>query len=147
MAQPTTARAGKMIVRIESADSPNVFVAPCGFTSKAFNLGKNLSEVLIGDCNDPDAAAWLARDVQSKTASITGEGLLAAESVQTWLGLVDDDDGRECEVEVIFSTGSITYVGNFHLETWNVGSEQGQRVTSNISMQSDGPVVGTWTPV
>ena len=146
MADPTTARAGQMIVRIESADSPNDFIAPCGFTSKAFNIGKNLSEILIKDCNDPDAAAWLARDVQSKTASITGEGLLAAEAVPTWLGLIGDDDGRQCEVEIGFATGTLTYIGNFHLEGWNISSDDGQRVTSNITLQSDGAIVSTWTP-
>jgi len=147
MAQPNTARFGKFIVSLESADTPNVFVAPCGFTSKSLVMGKNLSEISIPDCNDPDLPIWLGRDVQTNTASITGEGVLAAESVPRWLAAYESTESVECQVEVQFSTGTLTFQGHFHLENWTLGAEQGGRVTANVSMQSDGEITGTWTPV
>lgn len=147
MAQPNTARFGKFIVSLESADSPSVFVAPCGFTSKSLVMGKNLSEISIPDCNDPDLPIWLGRDVQTNTASITGEGVLAAESVPRWLAAYESTESVECQVEVQFSTGTLTFQGHFHLENWTLGAEQGGRVTANVSMQSDGEITGTWTPV
>lgn len=146
MAQPVTAKFGAMIVSLESLDSPNQFHAPCGFTSKSLVMGKNLSEIQLPDCNDPDLASWLGRDVQSKTAAISGEGVMAAESVETWLDFYESDVSREVEVEITFSTGVLVFLGTFHLENWTMGAEQGGRVTCNISMQSDGEIAGTWTP-
>jgi hypothetical protein len=147
MAQPVTARFGKFVVSLESADSPNVFEAPCGVTSKSLVMGKNLSEVSIPDCLDPDAVIWLGRDVQSQTSSITGQGVLAAESVPRWLAAYESASSVECQVEVEFSTGTLLFQGNWHLETWTLGAEQGGRVTIDVSMQSDGEIAGSWTPV
>jgi hypothetical protein len=146
MAQPVTARFGKFIVSLESEDSPNVFVAPCGFTSKSLVMGKNLSEISIPDCDDPDLPIWLGRDVQSNTASITGQGVFAAESVERWLAAYESNESVECQVEVEFSTGVLLFQGHFHLETWTLGAEQGGRVTIDVSMPSDGEITGTWTP-
>lgn len=146
MAKPTTAKFGAFTVSLESEDSPNVFIAPCGFTSKSLTMGKNLSEVSIPDCDDPDAPIWLGRDVQSQTSQISGEGVLAAESVERWLAAYNSVESVECEVEVTFSTGVLKFTGFWHLETLTIGAEQGGRVTINVSMQSDGEIVGTWTP-
>lgn len=146
MAQPVTARFGKFVVRIATSDSPNDFRAPCGFTSKSLVMGKNLSEISLPDCDDPDLPIWLARDVQSNTASISGEGVLAATAVSDWLEFYESSVSFECQVEVEFSTGTLTFEGYFHLESWTLGAEQGGRVTCNVSMQSDGEITGTWTP-
>lgn len=146
MAQPATAKFGSFVVSIAMNDSPNDFRAPCGFTSKSLVMGKNLSEISIPDCDDPDLPIWLGRDVQSQTASITGEGVLAAASIADWLQFYESADSFECEVEVTFSTGVLSFTGFFHLETWTLGAEQGGRVTCNVSMQSDGEIAGTWTP-
>lgn len=145
MAAPSTARFGAFIVSLESMESPNVFVAPCGFTSKSLVMGKNLSEVSLPDCDDPDAPIWLGRDVQSQTSSISGEGVLAAEAVERWLDAYNSVESVECEVEVTFSTGTLKFTGNWHLETLTIGAEQGGRVTISVSMQSDGEITGTWT--
>jgi hypothetical protein len=146
MAQPTTAKFGQFIISLASADSPNEFIAPCGFTSKSLTFTKNLSEVNIPDCDDPDAPFWLARDVQSLSAAISGEGVLAAESIQRWEAFRDSTDSVPAEIEITFSTGVLTYTGNFHMESFAIGSEQGGRVTVNASLQSDGEVAGVWTP-
>ncbi len=50
-------------------------------------------------------------------------------------------DSIECEVEIEWPDGSKElYTGRFHVESLEIGSPEGQRVTSNVSMQSDGPV-------
>ena len=146
MAAPNTAKFGAFVVSLESFDSPNVFIAPCGFTSKSLVMGKNLAEIALPDCSDPDLPIWLGRDVQSQTASISGEGVLAAESVEAWLDFYNDADSHECKVEVEFSTGTLQFIGNFHLENLTIGAEQGGRVTINATLQSDGQIVGTFTP-
>ncbi|MGE3874093.1 MAG: phage tail tube protein [Parvibaculaceae bacterium] len=147
MAPPVTARFGKFTVSLSDGGTPETFVAPCGFTSKSLVLGKNLSEIAIPDCDDPDLAPWLGRDVSSKTASVTGEGVLAASALPLWQAAFDNDESIRAEVEIQFSTGAQTYVGAFHLENMTLGAERdGGRVTINVSMQSDGELVPLWTP-
>lgn len=145
MAAPITAKFGKFRVLLGDDASPIVYTAPCGFTSKSLTLGKSLSEVSLPDCEDPDAPIVVARDVESITASISGEGVLAASSVITWLEAYETTDSVPVKIEIEFSTGVVTWTGLFHLESLELGAEQGGRVTLNVSMQSDGELVRTDT--
>ena len=138
MADPTTAKFGKFRVLLGNAASPEVFTAPCGFNSKALNLTKNLSEITLPDCDDPDAAAWIARDVESLSAAISGEGVLAKESADEWMDAFESADSVNVKVEIDFTTYTYVYTGAMHLSTFNMGAERGGRVTASIEMQSDG---------
>ena len=144
MAQPTTAKPGKMRVLLESVDSPGVYVAPCGLTTKGLTISKNLAEITIPDCDDPDAPFWMARDVESMSASISGEGVLAAESEDFWNDAAFSTDAVGARIEIEFSTGTRTFEGDFHLDSFQVNAQQGQRVSVTISMQSDGQVSTAW---
>lgn len=144
MAQPTTAKPGKMRVLLGNGADPEVFSAPCGLTTKGLTITKNLSEVTIPDCDDPDAPFWMARDVESMSASISGEGVLAAESEAIWNTAAFSTDSLNVRVEVEFTTGTRVFEGAFHLNEFGVNAQQGQRVSANISLQSDGIVESTW---
>ena len=146
MAQPTTAKFGKFRVLIGNGADPETFSAPCGFTSKAFTLSKNLQEITIPDCDDPDAPFWIARDTESLSASITGEGLAAAESIQAWTDAAYSTDPINAKVEIEFATGTLTFSGPFHIDNFNPSADQGGRVQLSVSMQSDGQISKTWTP-
>ncbi len=145
MAQPITARFGKFKVSLGDDSSPIAYTAPCGFTSKSLSLGKGLSEVLIPDCDDPDAPLATGRDVESTTASVSGEGVLAAGSVLTWLTAYESTEAVPVQIEVEFSSGTVVWTGLMHVESLEVGAEQGGRVTLNVSMQSDGALVRSGT--
>jgi hypothetical protein len=123
------------------------YTAPCGFTSKSFTLTKNLQEIDIPDCDDPDAVAWIGRDAQNLSAAITGEGVAAAESVPTWNDAWQSVESIPAKVEIEFATGTLSYTGMFQVESLAFAAEQAGRVTLNVSMQSDGEVVDLWTPV
>ncbi len=145
MAQPITARAGKFRVLLGDSADPIVYAAPCGFTSKSLSLGKSLSEVLIPDCDDPDAPLATGRDVESTTASISGEGVAAASSLPVWLDAYDSTESVPVKVEIEYSTGIVTWTGLMHVESLELGAEQGGRVSLNVSMQSDGQLTRTDT--
>lgn len=145
MAPPITARFGKFRVLLGSGSGPVTYAAPCGFTSKSLTLGKSLSEVSIPDCDDPDKPITIGRDVESTTASIDGEGVLAASAVVTWLDAYESTDSIPVKIEVEFSTGTVTWTGNMHVESLEIGAEQGGRVTINVTMQSDGELARTDT--
>lgn len=145
MAAPTTAKFGKFRVLLGDGASPEVFAAPCGFTSKSLVLSKNLTDVNLPDCDDPDAPAWVGRDVESLTASITGEGVMAAESAPDWMDAFESTDSISVKVEIEFPAVTYTYTGKMHIASMTLGAEQGGRITNNVEMQSDGELVRTLT--
>lgn len=55
-------------------------------------------------------------------------------------------DGVSVRIEVEFSSGTLVYEGKFKFESFEIGAENGGRVTVTVSMQSDGEVTETWTP-
>lgn len=105
MAKPVTVRFGRFFVRLSDGNSPAAFVAPCGFTSKAFNRSKTLGEVNVPDCDDPDAPAWVERDVQNMSATISGSGVLAKSAVPVWEAALASVESIECEVELEYPDG------------------------------------------
>ncbi|WP_257154248.1 phage tail protein [Paracoccus pantotrophus] len=138
----TTTRSKKMFVRLSNGAEPPVFIAPCGFTEKSFNRSKTFGETVTPYCEGgDDIVDWVERDTVSMTASISGQGVMARQSVPTWEAALASADSIECEVEIEWPDGSKElYTGRFHVESLEIGSPEGQRVTSNVSMQSDGPV-------
>jgi len=143
MAAPTTAKFGKFRVLLGDSASPIVYTAPCGFTSKSLTLTKNLQDINLPDCDDPDAPAWVGRDVQSLSAAISGEGVLASESAEDWMDAYEDTDSVPVRIEIEFTTITWVYTGLMHISEMVLGAEQGGRVTNNVSMQSDGELVRT----
>lgn len=143
MVKPTTIKSGKIRVKLGDGASPEVFTAPCGFTSKSFVRNKTLNEVSVPDCDDPDAPAWTERDVAALSWSVTGQGVLAAEALETWDAFFDSTESRNVLIEEEFPApiGIVTYTGRAHLENLEHGAELGQRVTINVSLQSDGELV------
>ncbi len=146
MAQATTVRGGKIRVLLGNSATPIVYAAPCGFTQKTITLNKALEEQQIPDCENPDQVDWLGRDATSLSMSISGEGVLAAESVETWLDAFDSIESVPAKVEWEFPAKTITWTGNMHVESMEVGAPNGRRATANISMQSDGEMVRVVTP-
>lgn len=146
MATATRIKGGKVKVLLGDDANPIVYTAPCGFTSKTITFTKGLEEVNVPDCDDPDAVDWVGRDATSLSMSVSGEGVMAAQSIDTWLDAFHDVDSVPVKVEFEFPAKTITYTGRMHVETLEGTAPNGQTVTSNISMQSDGEMVRTTAP-
>lgn len=146
MAQATTTRGGKVRVLLGDDATPIVYSAPCGFTSKSVTFTKGLEEVMIPDCNDPDKVDWIGRDAMSLSIGVNGDGVLAAESVDTWLDAWHDVESVPAKIEIEFPAKTITYTGRMHVETFSFEAPNSRRVTSSVAMQSDGEMVRTTTP-
>lgn len=141
MAQATTIKGGKVRVKLGDSATPIEYTAPCGLTQRSITLTKNLNEVSIPDCEDPDAVDWIGRDAASLSMSISGEGVLASESIVTWLDGWESIDSVPVQVEIVFPVTTYTYTGKMHIESLEVGANNGERATINVSMQSDGEMV------
>ena len=149
MTQPTTAKFGKMLIELGDDTPPpgTVYAAPCGFTSKGVTISKNLQEINIPDCEDPDAPIWVGRDVQSQSCTITGDGVAAAESVPDWDDAAMATASVPMRVTIDFlPTGKKVIEGNFHIDSEAFAADAGGRVTLAINATSDGPVTALWTP-
>lgn len=138
MAQATTIKGGKVRILLGSGSGPVVYEAPCGFTQRSITLSKALEEIDIPDCDDPDKIAWLGRDATSLSMSVSGEGVLASESVEAWLDAFESVDSVPVKVEMEFPAKTITWTGNMHVESLESGAPRTGRATLNVSMQSDG---------
>jgi hypothetical protein len=147
MAQATTIKGGKFRVLVGNDAIPIVYSNPCGFTQRSITINKGLEEVNVPDCNDPDKVDWVGRDATSLSMSVSGEGVLAAESVDTWLEAVESIDSVPVKIEWEFPAKTITWTGSMQVESLEAGAANGQRATLNVSMQSDGQMVRTSTPV
>jgi hypothetical protein len=141
MVAPVTARFGKFRVLIGDGASPIVYTAPCGFTSKSLTLTKDLTDVNLPDCDDPDAVAWVGRDASSLSASVSGEGVMASQSIETWLDAWENVESVPVKIEVEFPAKTVTWTGYMHVATFTAGAEQGGRATANVELQSDGELV------
>lgn len=137
MSQPTTIKGGKVRVLLDLAGS-GTYSAPCGFTSRSITLSKALNEFQLPNCEDPDAIDWLGRDAVSLSMSINGEGVLASESVETWLDAWESVDSVAAKVEWEFPNKTITWTGLMHVENVETTAPNAQRATMTVSLQSDG---------
>lgn len=131
-----------------TADPPAaiIYAAPCGLTTKNLQISKNLTEVDIPDCDDPDAPSWIARDVQNLSVTISGDGVAAAESVPDWNAAAISTESVPMKVDIIFSSGTKTFTGDFIVDQLTFGAQAGARVTLGFNAQSDGQVFDAWTP-
>ena len=144
--QPVTAKFGKMLIELGTPGTPITYAAPCGFTSKGVTISKNLQEVNIPDCDDPDAPTWVGRDVLSQSATITGDGVAAAASVPDWDDAAMATESIPMKVTIDFEgVGTKVITGNFHVDSEAFAATQGGRVTLAINAVSDGAVTAVWT--
>jgi hypothetical protein len=146
MAKPVTTKGGMLRILLGDDSEPVVYAAPCGLTSKSLTLSKGLEEVNIPDCDDPTAIDWLGRDAVSLSMAVSGEGVLAEASVDTWLSAWESADSVPVKVELEFPATTWTWTGFMHVETAELGAPSNTgRVTGNFSLQSDGEMVRTST--
>lgn len=144
MALPTTVNGSKLLIQLESDDSPNVFTAPCGLTTTGFNLTASANEFNVPDCDDPDDPMFTKRVISALSAGVTGSGTLAMESFETWRTWMLS--GQPKNIRIVFD---VTPDGGYYemsavLTTFNQSGEIGALVNAEVEIQSNGLI--TWVP-
>lgn len=145
MALPTTLSASKLTIWIGDSASPGTFVAPCGLTTKGIQFSANTNDITIPDCDNPDAASWTGRVVESLSATINGSGVLAMEALATWRAFFEAATEKLCRVVIDDGAGAIGghWDGLFVCTGFNVTGNLGEKIQVEITAQSAGAV--TWT--
>lgn len=146
MAQATTVRGGKVRILLGSGTAPIVYAAPCGFTNRSITFTKGLEESNVPDCDDPDKIDWIGRDATSLSISVSGEGVLAYESTDTWDEAWQSLESVPARIEIEWPLKTVVWTGRLHIESMELGATNGTRATLNVTMQSDGAFVRTETP-
>lgn len=141
MARPTTYKFGELIIEVGDGGDPEVFGAPCGLTSKDFNAQAQTADTNVPDCDDPDAASWLERDVTSLTRDISGSGVLAGEFLETWDDWWTSANTRNCRVSLEGGAlGSWQWSGAYILQQFQITGSIGEKLQVSVVMVSDGEV-------
>jgi hypothetical protein len=141
MAQPTVLPGTKLLILVGDGASPEVFAEPCGLTTKSFDLAASTNTTLIPDCDDPEAPAWEAKDVNSLSATVSGTGVMAVESFEKWNDWFMEAQSRSAQIK-LDSADLGHYAGTFILSAFKLGGTRGQKVTVDITLVNDGAV--TW---
>lgn len=148
MARPTTLSFGNFKIWIADADSPGAYLAPCGFTQKALTIDATTSDTTVPDCDDPEAPAWTERGVTALSATVTGQGIMAMESLEKWREWMLAAESRAVRVEFDASvpSGGGYYSGSAILQSLGhsvaLGSD-GNKAQLAVNLVSDGE--WTWT--
>lgn len=140
MAQPTTLRGTKLLIKLGNGASPETFTAPCAIATKSFNRSAGVNEFTIADCDDPDAPAWTERVKGALSSTISGSGTLAKEALDAYEEWYELTDSRNVQVTLDFSGDPRAYLGKYHLTTLNITGEQEGKIQVEIELQSDGEV-------
>ncbi len=137
MTQPTVLSGTKLLILIGDGNSPETFSQPCGLTTRNFNLKASTNSTLIPDCDNPEAPAWEAKDVNALSADVSGEGVMAVESFDLWDDWFLSAEPKNVRIEL--NDPALGYwEGSFILTDLRYGGTRGQKVTLGITMANDG---------
>lgn len=141
MARPTTFVGSSVAIYLESSTTPGEFNRPCGLNSHSATFTKNLTEVMVPDCDDPELPAWVARGVESLDFSANGSGILAAEALDDWWGAFNTTESVLARIYVGKATDTANgryWQGMVHVNSFEITGERGNRAQASVSVVSDG---------
>jgi hypothetical protein len=89
---PETSSFSNFIVEVEF--ELGIWSAPCGFTTKSLNMSASTSSATVPSCNNPEAAAWDVKGVDTLSGQVQGAGVMAKEDSPKWEGWYDSATTR-----------------------------------------------------
>ena len=143
MAQPTVIAGTKLLILVGDGSSPEIFAQPCGLTTRGIAFSAQTNSTAIPDCDDPELPAWEAKDVSTISCQVTGNGVMAVESFDTWNDWFQEAQARNCQI-TLDNPGLGHWAGSFILTNFRVTGQRGQKVTVDITMDNNGAV--PWVP-
>jgi hypothetical protein len=99
----------------------------------------------VPDCDTPDDPTWTTRVVSALSGGVTGSGVLALESLDTWRdwflsGLAKN---IRVKIDVVLASNGGYFAMSAVLTTFNIGADQNGLITVEVGISSNGEV--TWT--
>lgn len=141
MAKPKTYSGSVVAVFLEDPENSGTFLRPCGLTQHSANFTKNLNEIDVPDCDDPDLPAWVEREVSSLDFSASGSGVLAVEAVDTWWGAFNSTESINARIYIgkpDDTDNGHYWEGLVHVTSFEVTGNRGERAQVSVNFASDG---------
>lgn len=146
MAKPTTLTFGDFLIQVETAAGSGVYFDPCGFTSKSDAETAQVVETVVPQCPpDEDDPAFIERDVNSISKSITASGVLSATQFDNWRTWMRSGESRSCKIwnaTTLAKSGGYDE-GQFVLSSLTKTGNRGEKIQVAVQMDSDGEFA--WT--
>jgi hypothetical protein len=120
---------------IGDGETPETFTDPCGLTSKGFTRTANLNDTNVPDCDDAELPAWLGRDVVSYQGAISGNGVVAQESLVVWEDWWLTAEVRNVRIQL---GNDQTWMMRAKLQEYAITADRGEKVNMSVSIVSDG---------
>jgi predicted secreted protein len=148
MAQVKYARGVLLVIMVGDGGSPEVFTAYCTINAaRSIKGDAATNDFNIPDCLDPDALGWLVREKVSVSYAVDGAGILNTPDAQEFAEWLADPLSRNCQiiVDVPAADGGIMFEGPFHLTSFQITGDRGNKMEATVSLVSDGIVTVTPT--
>lgn len=147
MAAVNYTRGVKLVVKVGDGASPEVFTRLCTINAErgiTFNAQSN--DATIPDCDDPDKMAWLAREISTLSVDVTGGGMAHKQDASKLWEWWSSGAAKNCQVILDDDTPAnvITYEGAFYLTQYDHTGNVGEKVSSTMTLASDGEVTATF---
>lgn len=141
MAKPKTYSGSLVALYLENPATAGQFLKPCGLTQHSVSFTKNMNEVDVPDCDDPELPSWIEREVSSLDFSVSGSGVLAAESVDAWWEAFNTTETVNARVyigRIDDATDGRYWAGRLHISQFEVTGNRGEKAQVSLTAASDG---------
>lgn len=140
--------AGKsLLIQVGDGADPEVFAHPCLINaSRGLIINADVNDSRIPDCSDPELIGWLGREKISLSASLNGAGTLNTTDTEDYFNWVTSADPKNVRFNlngVVLADGGGYIAGAFHLVTFEITGDLGEKAQAALSFASDGAL--TWT--
>ena len=135
----------KILVQIGDGASPEQFVHDCLInTKRGIEFSSSMTESINPSCDDPSAPAWVDREKDGLSATISGAGTVHTNSISTFATWHASSEPKNIRfnVDVPGSSGGGYWAGAFHLSEWGLTGNRKEKSTASVTLVSDGAV--TW---
>lgn len=146
MAKPVTYAGTVVAIYLEDPDTPGAYIRPCGLTSHTVTFTKNMQEVQVPDCDDPELPSWIERGVESLDFSASGSGVLAAAALPDWWDAFNSTESIDARVYVGAPSDTVNgyfWSGKVHVNQFEVTGEKGSKAQVTVGIVSDGEMTFT----
>lgn len=138
----------KLLIQIGNGGTPTeTFAHDCLInTSRGIQFTSDTQDFVMPDCTNPDDPSWKEVTKDGLQATVTGEGMLYAASVQSWFNWWKGSATKNCRVmlNLTGANGGGYWSGAFHLTSFEIkGDGNKDTAVASVSLVSSGAL--TWT--
>lgn len=146
MAAVKHARGVKLLLKVGDGASPEVFSTYCSINAaRGISFSSTTNDFNLPDCSDPEEIAWVVREKDGLSASVTGAGMVNTPDVEAFFDWFTSPDSKNCEVvvDVPSADGGVIFEGAFHLTDFEITGDRGGKMECSITLASDGEITST----